>query len=464
MLRFSGYSLIIIFLSILGTLGLIGLGFLNPAEQASGKYAILIYDNTFDENEIQERLESKFIKGIISESNQWVFLNNFDNIEQIPLKEYDRRILPFDPRNDGYAQKFQSMFIQENKRLIYIPVFTGIERSISSAMDEIPYSLEFLRKAYVKAPYPVLILLVFTLAVSVFFIFRKLRKIAAPAARQLLPCLPLFAVICSVGSEGFALATLLSALAVLLGLSREIISQKKLFYRTFKIYFFLLASLTISYGLISFFSGLSLFFTLPAFIISIAIIMLSSSKKNTVKTRPYNTHGHKRFIPVTIIKQTPFNYNFSIVMLPLALAAIAFSFSAFFNFGSKNIAWEMPSFDLSVTETDFINHYFFQSTFSQRPLYATRGQEDYNFGLITDYKFDSDGLYLEAITREKILTDFTPAFPLEDLLEDLSSQDGSLNKADTNSGIITDLLIAFVPWLFIILGFFNKRKKARLAY
>ena len=454
-LRFSGYWLIILIISVLGAAGLLVLGIYSQAPQMSGKYAVIIYDNAFDEAEILSRLEEKKINDLISESNQLIFLNDFDSIEMIPLKEYDKRVLPIDPRNDGYADKLKSMFAHGEKRYIYLPVFRGIENRIASAMTGIPYFLEYSGKVYYNTPPSALLLIIFSIVTGIFLIIPKLRKIASPAARQLLPCLPFFAVICVTAGSGFALVSLLSGIAYLTAMVRKNISNKQRFSKTFKIYIFLLASLIIFYWLISLISGLSVLFTLLTFIIFSVIILLSISRKFYKKYYNLNNHEHKQFVPIMILKQNPFNYNFSIVMLPLALAALVFSFSAVFYPESKTLDWNKTFLDITVTKTDFINHYLFQSTFSERPLYASR-EQSYNYGSLTNFVFDSEGLFIKEETKEFQTPDIIPLFPLEDLLNHIKMQDGFQADNGGNNELIKNILAAFLPWLIIIPVFFRR--------
>ena len=143
-------------------------------------------------------------------------------------------------------------------------------------------------------------------------------------------------------------------------------------------------------------------------------------------------------------------------MLPLALAASVFSFIAIFYSDIKNIDWNKTPY-VTVTKTDFINHYLFQSTFSQRPLYASREHSD-NYGLITNYEFDSEGLFIRADARELLTLDNIPPFPLEDLLNDIEKPNSFQTDIGWKNDLIKNILTALIPWLIIIPALFCRRK------
>jgi hypothetical protein len=62
---------------------------LSPARAVGGDYAALIFSESVPDREIRERLENNGLSGLISESGQWVLLDSFGSMEQIPLDEYD---------------------------------------------------------------------------------------------------------------------------------------------------------------------------------------------------------------------------------------------------------------------------------------------------------------------------------------------------------------------------------------
>jgi hypothetical protein len=90
-------------------------------------YAVLAVDASYPDRFIGDLLPSQAPGGsaqYISESTQWVFLDDFGVLQRIPLDEYRDRVEIFDPRDDGYAEKLRSFFLRDGKRLFFIP-FSG---------------------------------------------------------------------------------------------------------------------------------------------------------------------------------------------------------------------------------------------------------------------------------------------------------------------------------------------------
>jgi disulfide bond formation protein DsbB len=134
---------------------------LMPLDSSRG-YAVLTVDASYPDRLIGDLLAAEVVHSTqrcISESTQWVFLDDFGTLQRIPLDGYRDRVEPFDPRDDGYADKLRAFFVREGKRLFFIP-FSGdarisdpwlnkpriatLEASITGALGSIPFSLTFL--------------------------------------------------------------------------------------------------------------------------------------------------------------------------------------------------------------------------------------------------------------------------------------------------------------------------------
>jgi len=165
-----------ILVSVLVSAGFCVLGAsLMPARQG-GRYAALVCADTVPDRQIRERLEARGFSGIVSESGQWVLVDGFSGVERVPLDEYEARILPFDPRNDGYADKLRSLFVRGDRRFIYIPLGAAgagaaafnpaaIEKKLAAALDDIPYSFYYTAAGWPYSWY----LVVFCAVVAVLF-------------------------------------------------------------------------------------------------------------------------------------------------------------------------------------------------------------------------------------------------------------------------------------------------------
>jgi hypothetical protein len=197
---------------------------LMPLENSRG-YAVLTVDASYSDRFIGDLLASKAThatQGCISESTQWVFLDDFGTLQRIPLDGYRDRVEPFDPRDDGYADKLRAFFVREGKRLFFIP-FSGDTRisdpwlnkqrmvtlteSITAALGDIPFSLTFL--GFEK---PLLFyVLLFTVAAGITMVLsRELVLILA--------LLPILGSLVFAGPPGLAFC---AALAVLVCMTAE---------------------------------------------------------------------------------------------------------------------------------------------------------------------------------------------------------------------------------------------------
>ncbi|MDR1444608.1 MAG: hypothetical protein LBI94_06990 [Treponema sp.] len=85
-------------------------------------YAALALEDRGLDRETALALEDALGRPVLSESSQWVLLNNFGSLERIPLDEYDKRLESFDPRRDPYASRLRDFFVREGKRWFFIPL------------------------------------------------------------------------------------------------------------------------------------------------------------------------------------------------------------------------------------------------------------------------------------------------------------------------------------------------------
>jgi len=115
-LCYYGISLICgIFLFFLWHYALGGSGEWFVATGANDGYAILVVDESEDEQGIREMFTLGGLGEVISESSQFVSIDDFGSFKQIPLISFYDEIEPFDPRNDGYAEKLHSFFVNNGK-------------------------------------------------------------------------------------------------------------------------------------------------------------------------------------------------------------------------------------------------------------------------------------------------------------------------------------------------------------
>ncbi|MCL1836463.1 MAG: hypothetical protein FWG46_02820 [Treponema sp.] len=471
----------IFIISLLCSAGLWVLGAsLAPAGRGGG-YAALVFSEEVPDREIRSRLENSGLSGMVCESGQWFLLDCFGGIEQIPLDEFGVRLLPFDPRNDGYAEKLRSLFIQDGRRMVYVPAgltSPANTKKIAAALDGIPHTVEYeTRRRPLLLP-----LLLFCVFSAAFFLFRPLRSALKPNAAALLPCLPVLAPLTWWGAAGFALAALLAGCAAYLV---SYGSKRRLF---------LPAIFIVCYCLTAILSGLPFVFALCAYAASAFVFLLSSrktddrsaggvihrpAKRNLGKTAPETNKtkkslsfgssqaSHRRFAPVTIIGRQPVNTGFALAMLPFAAASLLLAIIAA---ATPAAVLADPSFTPPagiVSEQDYNDHALFQSTFSFRTLHIPTGGFTEPAGM-SAYRLAVDGLpdlAAAALPGDGIFSPelHVPPFPLGNFLRELGKMDGNAVRRTASASGVPELYLALVPLLFILPCLFvnppGRRKK-----
>jgi hypothetical protein len=444
-----------ILVSLIVSAGLWVLGAtLIPAEQ--GAYGVLVCGGDVPDREIRERLEARGFTGVVSESGQWVLVDSFGSVERVPLDEYPARVLPFDPRNDGYAGKLCSLFVRDDRRFIYIPLGSlslvglrpglagveGMEKRLAAALGDIPFSF------YAATGWPSgLFFALFCLAGAAFFFIRSLRATLRPRAACLFPLLPALAPLALAGAAGFAMASLLAGCAALfagpwlewrLTLPRRRGTPPTLCR-------LLPPMFLIFYGAIAFFSGLH-----PLFIIPVSVffgILMVLQIRDAYREAVYGNAGLwglffkrrdiHRFFPVPIFSRRSIPFTFSWAMLPFAAVALVLACAGMVvSAPGPAAALTLPTAD-TVTEADYYSHYWFQSTFSLRSLHAP----EQDMGI---YELTPDGLLGQTggDNATEIESSAVPPFPLGDLVQ-------YLNNPGRGQGAIYTLLAALLPLLFV---------------
>jgi hypothetical protein len=440
-----------------------------------GTYVALVCGNAVPDREIISRLESSGFTGLVSESGQWVLLDCFESVEQIPLDEYSDRLLPFDPRNDNYAEKLRSLFIQDEKRIIYIPgdyAKPVHAKQLASALADIPHSFEYGR----RGDSALFFLTLYGLAAITLFVFRPARLALRSDLACLLPCLLVLAPFALSGATGFAQASLLAGCAVMLAgpcLQRLVFRRRsrsflRLFHATLKppvmqqslpMPHLLPFIMVICFGVIAFLSGFPLIFPAFAFVLFCGIFAFSlwaasfgdpntATVRNTgfVKIRsPFSRQenpGHRRFSPIPILRRRSLNYAFAWAMLPFAVIALILVFLFVPPSAQADRSW-LPPAD-TVTEADYYSHIIFQSTFSLRPLHEARPLQTDGQLYSSNYGVAPDGLPDKIDDFETFSLDGIPPFPLGDLILYLDTAD-SVQLGFTMPGLLSALL----PLLFI---------------
>ena len=455
-MSFKRSLLILCAVSVAIGIVIISIGFVLFPGRIKGAYAVLIVSEAVPDGEIRRLLGDS----IISESSQWVFLDDFDGLKQIPLDEYQSRLLPFDPRNDGYADKLHSFFVRNGKRFSFIPLDSsltgGLEKRISKLLGEIPFSLEYL--GY-KTPLGILIA-IFILAAVIQLFLHLLPFHPRIETVDLIFCLPVLAFFVFFGTAGFILAALLIAIAALL---REPLLELFFFLRylergalypqrgqrpkfpeykgksiknrfkrdifmPFRFNWLLASGFFAVYTFVVFYTKILILLSMGVFFL-FAVIFGFSLRVFSLRG---DSQGHIRFLPVSIRKK-PVNPVFFTVMLPFIFAAAAAQlFSSTMPVSSESAALVSLQGEL-VTEEQYLAHAAFQSSFSLRPL--NRENENLypegNLGPdrprweMPEFSQADDGL-VDPVQADSVLPSEAdmPQFPLKKLMDFLTSMRG----------------------------------------
>ncbi|MDR3146072.1 MAG: hypothetical protein LBU21_07325 [Treponema sp.] len=451
-----------------------------------GGYGILSLDETVAEGPVVEALNRNGIGGVLTESSQWVFLDDFGTLERIPLPEFRNRIEAFDPRNDGYAERLYALFVREGRRFFYIPMpvsrgpftynaYRLLQRQVARSLGDTPYSL-----ALPRPPRPVLWYLILfgcaalgTLIVSAFPSGKS-----GGAFLPALSLLPLLAPFALTGPAGFALSGALFGLfGVTLAPLREFFVSRRYRMQSFssqtggflwgscRAAWFPAAVFLLAYGLICFAGEIPVPIALAAPVSFFCVLCTSlRAEVNRGKIR-----NHVIFLPVDIREPPLCLSRFPRIVLPFALASLVALGS------SLPVRGESPDVTdgglnlLLPSAGDYYRHAAFQAFFSLRPLGA--GPEGLLPGEGTGpnpylhYTLGLDGLISGSlpVAEEYPETGDFPPFPLEDLTAFL----GGLRAAP--EGRFQDLapvFIIFIPGLLSLFGSGRsyRKKDALLLY
>jgi hypothetical protein len=420
-----------------------------------GGFAELILDASYSDRQIRALLTSGGIKTTIGESSQWALLNDFGELEQVPLDGYWDRVEPFDPRNDGYAERLQSFFVFNGERRIFI----GLRGSPQDLEDRVKASLGDIRYA-LSVPSPPRSRL---LPALLFIAAAALTLLLSGEIPGGLFFLPLWAPLAGLGAPGFALAAVLTGLSrILREPAREYFIAQR--YGTVRkglpppAGVWVLTGLFLAAAVV-----LAVFGHFPPFTVPVALVFFPAVLCFSLWTESYRgvKEGHIRFkpVPITSLARRPF----SPVMFPFALAALALPLlSAFFPLSAAGkppqgasrprTGWKSP---LELNAGHYREHAAFQQAFPYAPLDA--GGAPY-----LRYVLAGDGLIDGNNSGEPVFEDpaTIPPFPLDSLiafLEDYAYTD--IGPVSFDEG---ELICPFVVLGLCVPLLFRDRRERRI--
>ncbi|MCL2764235.1 MAG: hypothetical protein FWD40_03005 [Treponema sp.] len=462
-------------ISLLAALGLLYLGFSMGYEEFKGGYAVLTLDSSIEGRPVRSILETGLIFGgePICESSQWVMLDVFDSLEKIPLDEYSKRIFPFDPRNDGYADKLRNIFVRDEKRFIYIPIIAGnwnsnlLNRMFSDLLGDISFSVDYYG---IGRPLS-LFFIVYAAASAILLLLCYIKRKAHRSIVNIIPMIPVLSSLGFFGAAGIGCAALLFGLFILIkepladlvnssakGFGQRINQIIKDIILPYRYYWLFLPFFIIAFAVLVIFSQLKLLFLIAVSAASFAVFFFS------LKIVIFSGVEHKRFNPVTIVKRRFPEFVFSWYILPFVAGVfLTLYFTPYMSgtYDSKN------KFDALISEQDYYAHLAYQASFSTRQM--SDSAEQNNHAVFPDFFFDSDGLPSMSIAsaNQNFKTGDYPAFPLKYLMEFFNTVNNE-EKTDVNwnAGSITERVSLLILILFLLPGFIIKKKdnNAKINY
>jgi len=425
-------------ISLLAALILLFIGSAMGYEEFRGGYAVLTTNASLNDRDIRSLLESSeyFFGGSpVSESSQWVLLDEFDSIKRIPLDQYSTRIFSFDPRNDGYADKLRNVFIKDDKRFIYIPLVAGnwnsslLDKKFNELLGDIPFSVDYYGIGRPLA----LFFIVYAAASVCLLVMCYLKRKKHRSIVNIIPMIPVLSSLGFFGAAGIGTAAILYALFIMLKEPlnelinppplRENALKFKTIYKEvilpYRFYWLFLPVFAGALAVLVIFTQLRLLFLLAVSAASFAVFFFS------LKIVSFSGVEHRRFNPLTIVRQRFPEFIFPGYIFPFALGAVITIFFTPFMSGSFDYN---KKFDFIITEHDYYEHITYQSTFSTHQMGTSSAA-------FPEFYFDRDGLV--AMDRGKLtqsvrMSDF-PAFPLRHLMEFFNNVNKGV-KTDTTGG------------------------------
>ncbi|MDR3341729.1 MAG: hypothetical protein LBT14_02885 [Treponema sp.] len=473
-----------VLISILLSLGL-GAGMFLVAlrhipQERNEKYAILTVDASYPDRFIGDALAAGIGKNYLSESTQWVFLDDFGALQRIPLDTYRDRVEAFDPRNDGYAERLRSFFIHNGKRRFFIPLVLDLgntahgkttqtgafEKSIAVVLGDIPFGIE-----YIGYERPLLLYCILFGLAAVVTLFLSEAPLVTVA---LLPVLAPFAF---AGPLGLALAAALAALSGALTMPlRELFLSLRYGYHDIPVQWSWVSLLFLGgYGILCGIGGIPPAFGITGLVCFSGVLGITLSMESVRG----NAHAHVRFTPVAIMEVPRTQPVFPRTIIPFALVSLQALFlpSMIDGINPYHVPEDLRD-EALITAAEYEQHAAFQGSFSVSPLgrsgvsrpgtryhvgedglIADIGAYDQTTSPIYDYTNDDDTFYRK---NQEI-----PPFPLESLMELLGDSGHTytwnatwIKTTDTPELIPVGLVLGFcIPAIFRRKQRYGKKKK-----
>ena len=410
-------------------------------------YAILVVDASQDDRVIRDILARDILTAggmgeIISESSQFISIDDFGAFRQIPLVSFYDEIETFDPRNDGYAEKLKAFFVNNGKRYFFTPMESSpadMRARLDASLADIPFSLVLVEQR--RAFFPYFLLLA---AAGIFALFLSGSK------RLFLFQIPVFL---SIGWGGFAAMILAAAFAGIWELlreplkelftsryshretssRREINSHREINSRS-NIVFYAGTGLTgIGKRLrpyrLNVFLALLFFLMIPViaiagflppipFFAACASFFLLYFISFKAMVAVFRRSRHIPFSPVPLLPQRTKTFSLFPFLLPFVFASfLALILPAFMSREPTPTLENIMDPQYFISGEDYYNHIDFQRNFSYRPLDGAVSRGPLNKEGYLRYYLGDDGLIAGSVHSSNAVEADPLSFPLEKLMD-----------------------------------------------
>jgi Ca2+/Na+ antiporter len=405
---------------------------------------VLVVDETEDDNVIQNKLSSGGLSGFISESTQFVQIDDFGSFKFIPLDSFHSEIESFDPRDDGYAAKLRSFFVHEGKRFFFRltknstgspPRVSNLEKKLGAVLGGIPFTFSVLGQTE-----PVFLHYLLLAACCAFALFFSANR------RLFIFQLPVLLATGRAGSFSIILAAILTGIWELLREPLlELFASRRYNRRSpdyagpgfkgirgrlkpFRLNL-LFASLFFVFLRAFSFIGLLDRFLFLALCVSFAFFYFLSFKNEKERMR---RRSHVQFTPVLLLPKKAKTFSFFPLLLPFAIFAVPALFLPR-GFSSSNPV----DASFLISPEDYNKHIAFQKSFSYTPLNRGRNaliqdtliEQDY-----LRYYLGEDGLIAGNDAHAFSKGNEASPFPLEKLMDFLLKYNKPVTGASADFG------------------------------
>ena len=398
------------------------------APGANDGYAILIVDESEDDQNIREIFARGGMGEIISESSQFVSIDDFGSFRQIPLVSFHDEIEPFDPRNDGYADKLRSFFVNNGKRYFFAPLENSqpdLRSRLDASLAGTPFSLVMLEQRRSILPYFALLA---AAGIAALYLSRS--------KRLFLFQIPVFL---SIGWGGFAAVILAAVFAGMWKLLREPLkelitsrySRSNTFYagtgfrgiiERLKPYRLNLILASLFFLLLPVLAIAAFLPPVPLLAACVSFFLLYFLSFKAMEAGFRNTR-HIPFMPVPLLPLRTKTFSLFPFIIPFVLAAfLALILPVFFPGERGDIHTPENIVDprYFVSPEDYYNHIDFQLSFSYRSMNINSdavGREALNQEGYLHYYLGDDGLIAGSADSAGTGEMEVLPFPLEKLMD-----------------------------------------------